>query len=75
MKKSKRKIKKRSILILIMMVLCIFSSAFFVYSLSLLSGIETMIRVTLSFIILFLCICFTLTYFKEIGRASCRERV
>lgn len=73
MKKSKRKIKKRSILILIMMVLCIFSSAFFVYSLSLLSGIETMIRVTLSFIILFLCICFTLTYFKAFKKKRKRN--
>ncbi len=73
MKKSKRKIKKRSILILIMMVLCIFSSAFFVYSLSLLSGIETMIRVTLSFIILFLCVCFTLTFFKAFKKKRKRN--
>lgn len=70
MAKTKRKIKKRSIVILIMFLLCIISSAYSIYSLSLLHGIETTIRMILCGIIAVLACSFSLGYFNSLKKKN-----
>ena len=50
-KNKKRKISKKAVLLLILAILVIFSSLFSIYSLTLLSGVETLIRLVVSGII------------------------
>lgn len=72
MKKSKRKISIKPIISLIMMIICAFASIYSLYSISLLSGIETKIRVILSLIIIVLVIALILAFLKTITKRSSR---
>ena len=66
MKKKKRKINKKAFMILFMMILSLFACIFSVYSLSLLSGIETLIRLSMSGIIIVLAIALIYILLKAI---------
>ena len=59
---KKRKVAKRPVISFIMIIVCILSSAFLIYSLSLLNGIETLIRILLSTILVVLSICFMIGF-------------
>ena len=69
-KKRKRKLNKRALLITIMMLLCLIAGAFSIYSLSLLSGIETMIRMVLSGIIGVLALALLYGLFKSLRKKN-----
>lgn len=58
------RLNKKNILIVILLLLNIFSSFKMLYSLSLLHGIETFIRVLVSIIIILMLIGFSLSYYK-----------
>lgn len=65
---KKRKISKRTVISFIMMLLCIISNVYLVYSLFLLSGIETLIRVVVSSIITLLDVCLIYGFLTSIKK-------
>ena len=66
MKKKKRKVNKKSIFVLILTILSIFACIFSVYSLSLLTGIETLIRMSMCGIIIVLMIALVVMLIKAL---------
>lgn len=62
--KKKKKYKFKNIIIIILFILMIFSSFKMLYALSLLKGIETLIRFLISIILILLLIGFLLTYLR-----------
>ena len=68
--KKKRKLKKKSIFIFIMILLCIFASLVSIYSLSLLSGVETMIRMVMIGIIAILGLTFIIGLFSSLKKKN-----
>ena len=62
--KKKRKLSKKAIFIAIMIILCILASICSIYSLSLLNGVENLIRTVMSGIIVVLCIAFVVGLFN-----------
>lgn len=67
-KKKKRKINKKPIILLIMAILCVIASVFSIYSLTLLSGIESFFRITLIGIIAILMMSFLLGFFHSLKK-------
>ena len=68
--KKKRKLKKKSIFVFIMILLCIFASFISVYSLSLLSGVETMIRMVMMGIIIVLALILIIGLFSSLKKKN-----
>ena len=69
-KKKKMKLKHKNIVICILALILIVASIFSVYSLSLLSGIESMLRITLSGIIIILLASFLLGFYHSLKKKN-----
>ncbi len=69
-KKKKMKLKHKNIIIFIMAILVTIASIFSVYSLSLLSGIESFFRITLSGIIVILMMSFLLGFYHSLKKKN-----
>lgn len=69
-KKKKMKLKHKNIIIFIMAILVTIASIFSVYSLSLLSGIESFFRITLSGIIIILLASFLLGFYHSLKKKN-----
>ena len=68
--KKKRKLKKKSIIVLIMIFLCIFAGFVSVYSLSLLNGVETMIRMIMILIIIVLALALVIGLLSSLNKKN-----
>ena len=67
---KKRKAAKRPIISFLMILVCLFSAGFLIYSLSLLKGIETMVRILLSAILIVLSICFIMGFVNSVKKRN-----